>query len=68
MIELTVFPTNMKTIHMPAVSLRYLAEPVDEQGVALDLNIVLQSGLVPQKVLHQGNTLGWKDQFQKKIK
>ena len=55
--SLTVFPTNMKNIYMPAACLRYLAEPVDEQGVALDLNIVLQSGLVPQKVLHQGNTL-----------
>ena len=53
---------------MPAVSLRYLVEPVDEQGVALDLNIVLQSSLVPQKVLHQGNTLGWKDQSKKNIK
>ena len=41
-------------------------EPVDEQGVALDLNIVLQTSLVPQKVLRQGNTLGWKDQSKKR--
>ena len=54
-----------KSIYMPAVSLRYLVGPVDEQGVALDLNVVLQSSLVPQKVLHQGNILGWKDQSQK---
>ena len=50
---------------MPAVSLRNLVEPVNEQGVALDLNVVLQSSLVPQKVLHQENILGWKNQSQK---